>query len=434
MSTNTSTTTITRLRSLMDRVGLSKADAAKACQVSPRTIQRFVNAGEPIKDAERHERMVGDLMALLEHRGISRQAVRSAYNALHQMHELAALAITQENAQDPTPLNLGRKKTTACTKVPALALSTPTKPITEEDIPMLLQKQTLTPEAREHFKLPRDPFTDDVQSSADVFQTANVRYVRAVLLDAALHHGFVAVTGESGAGKSTLAEDLEQRIIDERRDVVVIRPYVLQMELTDTKGKTLKSGEIARAIVRTLDETAVCKSSPDALMRQVHTMLRDSARSGRRHLLLIEEAHCLPVPTLKHLKRFAEIKDGMKRLLGIALIGQGELRSRLFNAGPEVREVTQRCELVELAPLDAEVGNYLAHKFARFNLRLDQVFTADAADAIRARLIHLPRGGKATDAQSICYPLIVNNLVVRAMNAAAEAGYPVVDAQVIAGV
>ena len=71
---------------------------------------------------------------------------------------------------------------------------------------MLLQKQTLTPMAREHFKLSRDPFTDDVQSSSDVFQTSNVRYVRTVLLDAALHHGFVAVTGESGAGKSTLAD------------------------------------------------------------------------------------------------------------------------------------------------------------------------------------------------------------------------------------
>lgn len=299
---------------------------------------------------------------------------------------------------------------------------------------MLLQKHTLSPEARQHFKLPRDPFTDDVQTSADVFQTANVRYVRAVLLDAALHHGFVAITGESGAGKSTLAEDLEQRIIDERRDVLVIRPYVLQMELSDTKGKTLKSGEIARAIIRSLDETVTCKSSPDALMRQLHTMLRESARSGRRHLLLIEEAHCLPVATLKHLKRFLELKDGMRRLLGVALIGQTELRARLHNAGPEVREVTQRCELVELAPLDADVGPYLAHKFARFGLKLDQVFADDAADAIRARLIHLPRGGKPQDAQSICYPLIVNNLVVRSMNAAADAGYPVVDGSVIAGV
>jgi len=61
------------------------------------------------------------------------------------------------------------------------------------------------------------------------------------------------------------------------------------------------------------------------------------------------------------------------------------------------------------------------------------VFAADAADAIRARLIHMPRGGRPQDARSICHPLVVNNLVCRAMNAAARAGWAQVDAQVIAG-
>lgn len=421
-----------QLRKLLDRAGIPLREAARHLGVGDATLRRYVATGEPVKDAERQQCMQSDLLALLAHRGIDRSAVRNAYRMLHRMHELATLASNKENARGQNQSSPGRQNTTAIGEAPAVDSSTPAS--TEEDIPMLLQKQTLTPEARAHFNLPRDPFTDDVQTGADVFQTANVRYVRTVLLDAALHHGFVAITGESGAGKSTLAEDLEQRIIDERRDVLVVRPYVLQMELTDSKGKTLKSGEIARAIIRTLDETATCKSSPDALMRQLHTMLQQSARSGRRHLLLIEEAHCLPIATLKHLKRFIELKDGMRRLLGVALIGQTELRSRLHNAGPEVREVTQRCELVELAPLDADVGPYLAHKFARFGLKPEQVFAPDAFDAIRTRLIHLPRGGKPADAQSICYPLIVNNLVVRAMNAAADAGYPVVDGSVIAGV
>lgn len=427
----------TQMRQMLDSLLLTQRDAARLLGVSDATLKRYVNQGTPMQDAERHERMQDDLRVLLESRGESLVRVRKAQRELARMHELAALASTQEKARSQREPNSGQKNAAADREAPAAALSTPvnqSNQSTEEDMPMLLQKQTLSQAARQHFSLPRDPFTNDVQTSADVFQTANVRYVRTVLLDAALHHGFVAITGESGAGKSTLAEDLEQRIIDDGRDVLVIRPYVLQMELSDTKGKTLKSGEIARAIIRTLDETATCKSSPDALMRQLHTMLQQSARGGRRHLLLIEEAHCLPIATLKHLKRFIELKDGMRPLLGVALVGQTELRSRLLNAGPEVREVTQRCELVELAPLDAEVGNYLAHKFARFGLKPEQVFAPEAFDAIRARLIHLPRGGKPTDAQSICYPLIVNNLVVRAMNAAADAGYPVVDGAVIAGV
>ena len=305
------------------------------------------------------------------------------------------------------------------------------EPLEEEA--MLLQNQSLTAAARQHFRLPRNPFVDDVESPDDVFQSPTVRYVRAALMDCAQHHGFIAIVGESGAGKTTLAEDLEERIKAERRDVLVIRPYVLAMEQNDTKGKTLKSSHIAEAIASALDSQAKAKSSPQARFEQVHQMLKASRRAGQRHLLVIEEAHCLPTATLKQLKRFLELKDGMQRLLGVALIGQPELRDRLNSQNPEVREVMQRCEVVELAPLDADLEAYLQHKFKRFDLALDQVLAPDAADAIRARLIHVPRGGKAADARSICYPLVVNNLVARAMNAAAAAGWPQVDAQVIAG-
>lgn len=298
---------------------------------------------------------------------------------------------------------------------------------------MLLQNAPLTPEARKHFGLPRNPFVDDVQSSADVYQSPSVRYVRAALMDCAQHHGFCAVVGESGAGKSTLAEDLEERIKAEGRDVLVIRPYVLAMEASDTKGKTLRSSHIAEAIAYALDPNLKVKSSPEARFRQVHELLRASRKAGRRHLLLIEEAHCLPIATLKHLKRFLELKDGMQRLIGVALIGQPELRDRLCSQNADVREVAQRCEVVPLDPLDADLEAYLRHKFARFDLKLDDVLTPDAPAAIRARLIHMPRGGKPTDARSLCYPLVVNNLVARAMNAAAKAGAPVVSAQVIAG-
>ncbi|MEO8118034.1 MAG: AAA family ATPase [Rhodoferax sp.] len=304
---------------------------------------------------------------------------------------------------------------------------------TEKEDSMLLVSEGLKPETRKHFKLPRNPFVDDVQTPADVFQTPSVRYVRAALTDCAQHHGFIAVVGESGAGKSTLAEDLQERIRADGRDILIIRPYVLGMEGSDDRGKTLKSTQIAEAIGTALDPNIMLKLSSEARFRQVHEMLKASRRIGRHHLLVIEEAHCLPLATLKHLKRFLELKDGMQRLLGIALIGQPELRSRLSSQNAEVREVAQRCEVVTLDPLDDELEGYLQHKFARFDLKLSDVFTADAFDAIRARLIRMPRGGKPSDAMSACFPLVVNNLVARAMNAAARAGWPQVDAQVIAG-
>ena len=326
-----------------------------------------------------------------------------------------------------------KKLAPGCLQHPEADPSVPTSIDTEKEDNMLLVSEGLKPETRRHFKLPRNPFVDDIQTPADVFQTPSVRYVRAALTDCAQHHGFIAVVGESGAGKSTLAEDLQERIKGDGKDIVVIRPYVLGMEGNDDRGKTLKSTQIAESIALALDPNIVLRLGSEARFRQVHDLLKASHSIGRRHLLVIEEAHCLPLATLKHLKRFLELKDGMQRLLGIALIGQPELRQRLSSQNAEVREVAQRCEVVTLDPLDAELEGYLQHKFSRFDLKLAEVFEPDAFDAIRARLIRMPRGGKPTDAISACYPLVVNNLVARAMNAATRMSWPKVTAEVVAG-
>jgi type II secretory pathway predicted ATPase ExeA/predicted DNA-binding transcriptional regulator AlpA len=318
----------------------------------------------------------------------------------------------------------------------ANAEAIPAAPETEEvqqEESMLLRNETLTQKAREHFGLARNPFSDDVHTRLDVFQSPNIRDVRAALFDAAMNHGFIAIVGESGAGKSTLAEELEQRILDERRSLIVIRPYILAMEDNDNKGKTLKSSQIAEAILRTLDPSGAPRNTPEARFRQVHALLKNSSAAGYSHVLLIEEAHCLPVATLKHLKRFLELKQGLSRLLGVALIGQPELKARLAEQKAEVREVVQRCDVIELAPLDNDLDAYLKHKFERAGAKRDSILTDDALDALRARLIRIPRGGKAADAVSLCYPLVVGNLITRAMNAAALAGWPKVDAQVVMG-
>lgn len=302
---------------------------------------------------------------------------------------------------------------------------------------MLLEKVSFTDEAREHFGLMRTPFPDDVQSVDEVFLTPNIRRVRRTLLECAQQSSFIAIVGESGSGKSTLAAELEERIKLERREIAVIRPYVLASEQTEARGKRVQASHLAEAITHALDSHAPRKSSPQDRFMQMHDLLKASTRTGRKHLLLIEEAHDLPITTLKHLKRLLELKDGLRRLLSVALIAQPELRKRLNSQNPEVREVMQRCEIVELAPLGDDLQGFLAHKFGCAGLKLDDVFDTDpkasAMDAIHARLTAEYRDGRRVDAYSVCYPLVVQNLVTRAMNAAAALHWPKVDAQVIAG-
>ncbi len=401
------------LNSLLNKLGLMQSDVAKASGLSRSTVSRMVRDDEwPQRRAVQVRDVV---LALLVKHGA-------------KPGQLRLLPKVKESSPTP-PLN---KLAPAGLQPAEAAPEAPLLTETPKEDPMLLQNEALTPEARKHFGLTRNPFVDDVQSCADVHQTQNVANVRAALLDAALNHGFIGVVGESGSGKSTLAEDLEERVKADKRDIVIIRPYVLAMEANDNAGKTLKSSQIAEAIAHALDPRLKVKSSAQARFTQVHELLKASRNTGTRHLLLIEEAHCLPTATLKHLKRFLELKDGMRRTLGVALVAQPELLRLLNSNNHEVREVMQRCELVTLPPLDQDLEGYLRHKLRHTDGTFDDVFAKDAMDAIRQRLIYVPRDGKAKDAQSQCYPLMVNNLVCRAMNAATKAGWPTVDAQVIA--
>lgn len=300
---------------------------------------------------------------------------------------------------------------------------------------MLLRKATLTQAAKQHFGLPRDPFNDEIREAADVFLTPDVRYVREAMFQTACHGGFVAVVGESGAGKSTLREDLQDRINRESRQIVMIEPYVLAMEDNDIKGKTLKAVHIAEAILAAVAPSISPKRSPEARFAQIHRALTESAKAGNKHVLIIEEAHGLPIPTLKHLKRFFELKSGFERLLGIVLIGQTELAQKLSENNPSVREVVQRCELVTLLPLtDGKLKGYLKHKFERAGGDIAKVMDESAIDAIADRLTVRSRTAKGAEQHSLLYPLAVNNLVSAAMNEAAELGFDVVDGDVVRGV
>lgn len=303
--------------------------------------------------------------------------------------------------------------------------------LTKESAYMLLRKQTINRDARAHFRILRDPFTDEMTQDADVYLSDDIRYVRAAMRQTAQHGGMLAVIGESGSGKSTLRHDLIDFININHEPITVIEPYVLGLEDNEVKGKSLKSMDISSAIISSINPQAKPRRSAEARARQMHELLKNSALSGRKHLLIIEEAHGLPIPTLKHLKRFYELQEGFKKLLSIILIGQTELQTKLSEYNPEVREVVQRCEVVNIKPLDFKVEEYIKHKFARVDMDYTKLFDASAFNEIinRLRVASNRRGEKQV--RSLCYPLAVNNLVSNALNLAARIGAEKVTGEII---
>ncbi|MEQ1686794.1 MAG: AAA family ATPase [Burkholderiaceae bacterium] len=305
----------------------------------------------------------------------------------------------------------------------------------EEEPEVLLPKQTLRQTARKAFKLFNNPFDGEVFSEDAMFTSPEIAYVRESCMQAAMGHRFVAIVGESGAGKTTVLGDLEARILRERKPVQFIRPWVLGMEDTDAKGKTLKSTDILASIITTLNPMVTVPQTIQARSTVAKALLTESSQTGTFNLLVIEEAHCLPDSTMKHLKRLHEMRLGMRPLLGILLVGQTELAQRLDSRRAALREVTQRCEMVHLLPLDGDLHNYLAHRARTVDRPLSDFIDASGIDEIRARLT-ITRPGTAGKPQkvSLAYPLAVNNLITAAMNAAADIGAPFVTKDLVRAV
>ncbi|WP_417581526.1 ExeA family protein [Nitrincola sp.] len=277
----------------------------------------------------------------------------------------------------------------------------------------------LTQETLKHFHLFRDPFSDDVRSPEDVYMTQEYRYVLGSMRQAAQAQGIVAVVADSGAGKTTMRRLLMDEL---RRDgkVSVIMPTIID------KSRVTAAGLCEAIIADVSDETP--KRSMEAKARQVERLLRDASRSGQKHVMVIEEAHDLTIPTLRYLKRFWELEDGFTKLLGIVLIGQTELGLKLQeHRNSQARELIRRCITVDLRSLDADLESYLKHKFKRVGADVNALMEPGAFDEIRLRLRRKDNGQVVSD----LYPLAINNLVTKAFNVAAGFGDDRVSGEII---
>lgn len=271
--------------------------------------------------------------------------------------------------------------------------------------------EMITQEAMKHFKVFRNPFIDDIQKDGDIYMSDEHRYIEAAMIDAARHGGFLAVIGEVGSGKSVM----RRKVVEQLRkdgDVLVIYPQMID--------KTrLNAGSICDAIIMDISSDKP-RIKLEQKTRQVQKLLLERSKQNYRSVLIVEEAHDLNVHTLKYLKRFYELEDGYKKLLGIILIGQTELK-HMFNESMHVdmREVIRRCQVAEIQGLNGHIKDYLNLKFKRVGAEADKIFANGAIEALSKRLTSKDRNNKTI---SHAYPLLVNNYAAKAMNMAQEMG------------
>lgn len=273
------------------------------------------------------------------------------------------------------------------------------------------------------FGFKQDPFFGDIERMEDIYLNGDMRFMVEFICQTAKQGGMVGLIGECGSGKTTLRRYAIDTMEKENRRVKIIQCKIID--------KTrLSVGAICDAIILDVSSETP-KKSLEAKARQVEKILKNSSRLGFSHVLIIEEAHDLSIATLKYLKRFWELEDGLKKLLSIILIGQTELSSKLDESkNYEAREIIRRMELLKIEPFTdwKDIKTYLKLKFDKTGVDIEEIITDKALEAVSVKLSSKLLKGTTI---SKAYPLSINNLMRRAINKAYDLKISKIDEQII---
>jgi putative secretion ATPase (PEP-CTERM system associated) len=190
--------------------------------------------------------------------------------------------------------------------------------------------------------------------------------------------GFIVVTGEIGAGKTTLVKSLLQKIDPGQ---------VLAAEVTNTK---LDSGELLRAIGQGFG-VPMPGASKARMLGTLEAFFTAVAASGRRALLIVDEAQNLGPTEIEELRMLSNFQIGKRALLQSFLVGQPGLRRLLQQ--PQLEQLRQRViAACHLGPLTREETRaYIDFRLRCAGWQGDSLFDDGAVSAVHARADGVPR-------------------------------------------
>ena len=177
------------------------------------------------------------------------------------------------------------------------------------------------------FGLKELPFT--LTPNTDFYYGLPPHQEAMVVLKVALEsgEGFIKVTGEVGTGKTLLLRKImNSDIVDGYEIAYLPNPYLTPPEMRQALEKELNVSLTAS------DEI----SETDAINHR----LIELNRSGKKVMVLIDEAQDLPDETLEAIRLFGNLETESTKLVQIVLFGQPELDLRL--AQDEFRQLRQR--------------------------------------------------------------------------------------------
>jgi general secretion pathway protein A len=194
------------------------------------------------------------------------------------------------------------------------------------------------------------------------------------------HKGFVVMTGEVGTGKTLLVRCLLELL--NRRNVAYA--YVFNSLLSPLEFLQYVAGDFGLP--------SAGKSKSDLLLELSSFLI---ARHQKRltTVLVIDEAHHLPVEVLEEVRLLTNLETAQEKLLQILLVGQPELDEKLDSM--ELRQLKQRIALrSQLEPLNfEETKGYIQRRLqlAGANPNAGNLFPAETMMKVYRHARGIPR-------------------------------------------
>lgn len=263
----------------------------------------------------------------------------------------------------------------------------------------------LPQEAIDWFKLSKDPFSGELKSGKDVFVPRSVAIAEMRIWRAVDRQQMIALVGEVGSGKSTLMAKILEEMSRIKTFCIANLPSLGRLTLTPA--------QLADAVMVGIQGEKTWGSLRDKA-EGLQTAFEEIEGRGQKVVLVIDEAHELPTPMIRDLKKLYELRGKFITPLALVLVGQMKLMRRLERE-VTLKEVKDRMEIVRLTgfrhPKDQnmeEAIEYLTFKLGHAGGRkIEDIFTPDGL----AMLLDHPAAR---------HPLGINNLVSMSMRLAAD--------------
>lgn len=187
---------------------------------------------------------------------------------------------------------------------------------------------------------------------------------------------FTVITGEVGSGKTTLVRYLLRRLDPRRTNVGLISNTPQQRE------------ELLQWIMASFN--LPMEGSPPVLLKRFQDFLYVQHNSGRRTILIVDEAQNLSEQALEGLRMLSNINVDKRQYLQLFLIGQPQLKEMLCR--PQLLQFAQRVSSdFHLKPLaEDEVSQYIGFRLAAAGSKV-HLFTEEACQKIAEASHGVPR-------------------------------------------